>query len=223
MQTYWDLEEIERAALSQKDVEGFLDTELMTAGVLRVEKPTLEPVQEIEIATRNVYVVEMNYTNTLGFDTLEQTQQFLGLQPMLIERGALIGGRYTSRAERIEIKVEDLSDESTVNAVKDVLRESRMAIDTNEKSQKEYKKAKTKDDIVSSTIHEDWMSCREKDEKMKKVRSTLAEYDVLTDDRCISMRFLLRAFSRKDVIEASKWLGEEWAIPDAEQAEAATT
>jgi hypothetical protein len=79
MQTFWDLSEKDRAALTEAEVEQFIAAELMTKGVLRAKPLELLPEPTLPEPERDVFTIRAGGFNKLdiAFDTAEAAREAL--------------------------------------------------------------------------------------------------------------------------------------------------
>lgn len=213
--TYWDFEEKERAALTREEVERFLDAELMTKGVLKVEPLVLDVEPEIvepEAAT-------FHQVGPVAFATVAGADAFLKLGAVTIETKYLGGGyrNTVSVAEPIERQAVEkrLVTANEYASRKGDLDRRQSARDANAKRSEEHQRATKEQDKVLAGVWEDWYRCRNVDETHRKVVTTFENYvKTAGGDKLTAARFLGKVFTFEQIDEARKWTGA--AIPDAD-------
>ncbi len=217
--TYWDLEENARSALNREEVERFLDAELMTKGVLKVAPLVLDDEPQIgELATTTYYWVD-GFPNVL-LDTAESASAFACLEPMQL------GSEYLSGDYRQAVKFakppEALGvNQVTVAAHDEFIRrrsdlEKRGTIRaSNSKRREEYERDSKAQSKVLDGVWEDWARCRDIDRAHRRTVATFKDYVNTAGDELTAARFLAKAFTKQQIIEAREWLGA--SIPDADE------
>lgn len=229
MQTYWDLSEKDRAALSREDVEKFGDAELMLKGVLKVQPLTLEPLPPVAAPAKQIFRVRVGSkyqqsTLDVGFATAEEAQAFLALGPLHVTAKWLKGKNVEACGpiDEHELVAETMYTAAEVTASTATL-ERRAAVEAeNEKRQREYDDAMKKQADALSGMWEDWYACQEKAMRMQRVVDTFNDYVRITGgQRDVAGTFLLKVFDRDVIREATAWTGIE--IPTEIAAEAAPT
>lgn len=211
--TYWDLEPKTRAALSESDVQRYLDAELMLKGVLKVDPPIYDDAPELpEIAKTTWYKVA---GFELVFATGEQALAFAALNPRT-HSSKYIGNYWQSRE-----KIEHLNAESTPGEVTPILLateaevgrhkaaiEKRGAVcDANRKKSDDYEKAVKLQNDALSGLWQDWHERRAEAAQHRKVVDTYAAYVQTAGDHDVAAKFLMKVFSVEQIKDASEWMG----------------
>jgi len=225
MKTYWDLSEKERAVLSREDVEAFGDAELMTKGVLSVAPPTLEPEPEVAALPKAVYFRVRRKTEygmqaiDIMFRDTADVKIFLGLAPLIATEVRLNDDWGQRMIVASDLREEDivgemLPHEHTVAAVRaDLEKQSAIRL-ANERRQKEYDEALTKQREALAGMFEDWTRCQELGQKHRKVASTFEAYtETAGGERDTAFRFLRKVFSDAEIVDASEWCGFKAPAP----------
>lgn len=213
--TFWDLTEKERAALSEPDVERFIDAELMTKGVLKVPPFTLERVEEVALATRTVFGISTDHYNRLdvAFETAERAAEFLKLQPLHL-RSEYLPGRSVEYIEPMppgaQIAPREIATHEAILQSKVALKKAAAAKEENERRQREYEKAVKAQEQVLQGLWDEWHRCRELDTRRRRTLETFEDYKrIAGGDGQVAARFLLKVFSREQIAEAAEWCGVE--------------
>jgi tetratricopeptide (TPR) repeat protein len=211
LKTYWDLEEKERSALSETDVERYSDAELMLKGCLRVSPPQLDAEgSEPELPTRTYYRIG---SFDVAFESSEQAEAFRKLKP-LNRATAYFGGYQITKSQVEPIEGETVTfqastsvDLAATKAALDKYAEKRSA---NKKRSDEYEKAIATQNKALEGLWEDWHRCRDLARRHRKVIDTFEAY-VLTasGDRDVAARFLQKVFSVEQIEEAGAWFEQD--------------
>lgn len=228
MQTYWDLSERERSELDQEGVKKFLDAELMTKGVLKVDAPQLEEVSSVpSLAETDHWKVEWPdaeysysvFAPELVFASAEQAQAFVDTQPKRLRTD------YSTKASHVEVLTEGriigvkaVSHHDYLNA-KTALEAAAAVRNRNTAAENEHSTACAEMQKVLSGVWDDWSECREKAARHQKVDDTLDEYAKIAEDGDMALKFLLKAFTRAEVTAAYEWFGRECPELPAEELE----
>lgn len=216
---YWDLEERDRAALSAEDVKTYLDVELMERGVLRPRPPVLEPISEVELATRTMFGIKYDSYHELDvvFPTAEAAAAFVALGAMLVKTDYQAGSaKYLEPLSDAAISTRNVTTKEAALAGRAVLRENNARKERNEKAQQEYEKAVDAVDKETRAIWDDWHECRRVVAGHARVLETWVNYVAMArGDEQVAGRFLFKAFTQSQVIDAFKFAGVE--LPTAPQ------
>lgn len=213
MNRYWDLSEKERSALSRDDVQAMLRVELMERGVLQVEKPELEPVEEVKVETKTYYVIKKgSYSSDFDdfvFPTVADAEAFLKLPILHHVRGYSSAVAYAQPfTDPLSIQEIKLATTDEYLRVKQSAEKAKAAKDINEKLLREYNAAVKKLNEACDGVWADWADCRETAAKMKKVLDVRAEYvETCNGDYGLADKFLAKAFDAETIRGAEKWFG----------------
>lgn len=214
MKTYWDLEENERAALTEAEVEAFTAAELMTKGVLRVAVPTYdeEPVEATPEPTMYYRLQDRNDRSAtdIAFATAEQAEAFRALSPVLISRKYL-GGDYRDGIDHAspisdwEIDTCHAVPAAAFAAAQSAIERLTAVRSSNRTRREEYDRGlKTQNEALEG-LWADWLRCRALASRMQKIVDTFREYEEIAGDSETAGRFLQKVFGDEDIQEASKW------------------
>lgn len=205
MKTYWDYSERERSRMTQEEVQGLMDVELMTKGVKKIEAPVLKEIKAVSVGKEVWFEVDGVY-----FKSADDCQKFLALSPKKAMYDYACGYDYTYATEidtRIEQK--ELYSRQGLLDLATVLKENKAAKEYNEKVTNEYEKAVKGVLKVTNGVWEDWYVCRDKAARLKGVINTSAEYVRLADgNKEVARQFLLKIYTEDEIKEAEEWFNE---------------
>ncbi len=224
MITYWDLEPKTRAALSEADVQRYLDVELMLKGVLKVEPLELDPLPELpEIAKSNWFKVD---GFSLVFETADEALRFSQLRPRTTDT-KYVGDYWRSSAKIEYLKAEQKPGEvvPVLLATEDEIARHSSALDkrsaaeksNNEKRDAHAKAMKLTNEALKG-LWDDWHERRAEAARHRKVVETFESYVKTAGDREVAAKFLLKVFTPEQVGEASEWMGVAIPVDFAEVA-----
>jgi hypothetical protein len=210
--TYWDLEPKARAALSESEVQRYLDAELMLKGVLKVEPPSFDEVPDVApIARATWYRVP-------GFDAVfasaDLAQRFIDLQPRSTDTKRFgTDWRAQETVECIEaskpldVVTVSLASETAAESHRATLEKRAAARASNEKLREEYNKALKLQNEALKGLWDDWHERRAEAVRHQKVIDTYAGYVQTAGDHDVAAKFLLKVFSAEQINDASEWTG----------------
>lgn len=219
MITYWDLEPKARAALSESDVQRYLDAELMLKGVLKVEAPTFDEVPEVPTVERSTWY------KVTGFDavfaTAELAQRFIDLNPRSTDTKRF-GHDWRAQetieclepSKPLEVVTVALASETAVESHRATLEKRAAARSANEKKREEYNKAVKLQNEALKGLWDDWHTQRAEAAQHRKLVETFESYVKTAGDRMVATKFLLKVFTAEQIKKAADWHGIE--IPTAE-------
>lgn len=234
--TYWDLEEKERAALTDEEVERFVDAELMTKGVLKVAAPDLVPVPEVATKPSAYYTVQIvgRYGVSESLDVVFASREAAAASltgAFSLDHDYQSDSR-VARPIRPDAKVVEVEalPESVHVEHKATLERVKAAKEANAKAQQEYQEASRKQSQALQGLWDDWHRCRGLDRQHRKVVATFEEYVRVAqggeqpasvaqlgrsaeEARTIAGRFLLKVFTREEIAAAGEWCGVEIPVP----------
>lgn len=217
MNTYWDLDEIDRGALTSEDVQKFVDAELMLKGVLKVKPIVLVDVPTVPEPSTKAFVVRFGSTygradSGVAFETLEAAQAFVALRPMSLGSEYLESTSvpYTKRVTDPEIAEVPIFTEEAKNAVRGELRKAAAIKASNEKASEEYTKATRAQESALEGLWEDWTRCREHAAKLRAVADTFADYKrTAGGDAMVAASFLAKVYPSELIVESAERFGFE--------------
>ena len=217
--SYWDLSEKGRSALEHKDVETYIDFELMNAGVLRarplelVDEPEMpEPDGEVFVAQCGAY-----HHSEVAFASEEEARASI-----TGALGKVTGKRYGDYTHGVEIKrlapfdqdtaagdlirrVPVYSDER-IAVMQGLLEKATEARAENSRRRSRYDQETDKQTEALKGMWADWHECMAKAAEMKRVNDTLVRYvEMAKGDEEIARGFLMKAFDADTVEEAEAW------------------
>lgn len=219
--SYWDLSEKERAELTHEAVTRFEAIELMTAGVLPVEPLVLDPEPETdEPPTVTHYRVRSGHTYLdCAFASMEEAKAFVALKPLRVASSYLNGDwnqtvHYTAPLEGVEIVAVELTTQSLFEIEKDGLEKRAAARKENRERMEQHDKAVKKRNEALAGMWSDWHRCRHLDADHRKVVATFAQYvQIAGGDRTVAARFLLKAFTSHEILDAALWCVVQIDLP----------
>lgn len=213
MKTYWDFEESERAAMSEDDVRRLLDFELMSKGVIRVEAPRLEVVEDVSLPKRTVYGIEAKDPRyyhqkklLVAFDSAEDAAKFAALCVFEIVDDYETGTKFAAPLREPSIVPAEVTAEQDVMNARSLLKANKEKESHNTRAREAYDKACRTVEEATRDVWADWRRCRDVVERHKKVVATFDEYKRLTDGNAdLACTFLGKAYPKTDVVAAFEW------------------
>lgn len=210
MKTYWDHTEQERSEMSEEMVQKFLDAELMTKGVLKIEPPQLKIIEEVSVEQITMFDV-----GGVLFKTAEQARIFISLIPYKEVYNWNLG--YDHKYPELigeDIKERQMFTQQGVLNASSVLTRNAESKKWNEKAIEDFNKAKNEMDKVYGGVWEDWNNCLSIANKNRKILSTAKEYLQMTDgDRHLAFNFLQKVYSNSEITAAENWFGaNNWPL-----------
>lgn len=214
MNRYWDLEDKERAALSEENVRSLLDVELMEKGVLKVVAPVLREIEHVELPHTKMFVIkhgEYSYGELpIAFSSPEDAQRFVDLKPMLLLSDWQTKTTSACRLLSASITTKDVVEEQHVMNATTVLKSNVEKRDHNDRVEREWREKQKLVDQATNGVWADWYRCRELQDKMRRVVETRDEYARLTNgDVALARTFLEKVFSLDDITTADAWFAKE--------------
>jgi hypothetical protein len=203
MKSYWEYTEKERSEMSEEDVTGKLDIELMQKGVVKVVAPTLKEVKEIKVESKDFFEVD-----GIIFDSVDSAQKFLALNPSKKNYDYDGAGWDFQYAEPIDAKIVSvrLYPKQVIISLRPELNKNAEAKKWNDNVQKQYDDACKDQSTVLKGVWDDWYECRTKAERYKKIVDTKAEYmKMCNGDERVAESFLVKTFGEESVKEAINW------------------
>jgi hypothetical protein len=216
---YWELSEEERAALTQEQVDRFAEYELMAKGVLRTSTLELEAVPEVPEPSLTFYRIKRDSWHQLdfAFRSSEAAMAFLALDPVLVETN-YYGGRTAIESAKAfgtdaTVSAQKLRSEEESSAVLTTVKRAAEISASNNKRREEHDKAVRAQEEALVDMWTDWRRCRDRDAAMRRIVKTYDEYVATAGDASVAAKFLLKAFARDQIEEASQWTGQAIELP----------
>lgn len=210
--TYWDNDEKERAALSETDVERFIDAELMLKGVLRVKPPELDPEPAIkEPPTTTFYRVS---GSDMLFTTSEAAEAARIAKPLHLD-SKYLNGRWQDSVKVAmpltgEVETVQAMTNDTFIAAEADLGRAAAAKSSNRDKREAYEKAAKEQSKALEGLWDDWHRCRNLARQHQNVIETLDAYTrTAGGDETIAARFLGKVFSVEQIKDAAEWFGRK--------------
>lgn len=222
MKTYWDLSEAERAALTEEDVQRFLDAELMQKGVLKVRPLVLEPEPTVPPPYVAVFAIRLtSYSKAdLVFETLEAAKACIALQPKLLEQ-VWVGSDHVEVVEQVaqpEVSEVCVYTKEQVTVLKGDLSKAAAIRKANADRTTQYETAVKARDEALRHLWEDWARCREEEAKLREVADTFADYQKIAGSNVIATQFLEKVYPVALIEDAAERFSLPLARPEKSEA-----
>ena len=194
-----DLTDLEKLALTDEEIERFVDIELMKAGLVRPKPPTLKEVVTPELPEGRTYWT----VDGLLFDTPEHADTVLKLIVGKKEYCWKITG-VSNIAKPFNGAIEGVSllTEEDLSPFAAQLESAKAAKDYNETESKHYNEAIKGTQSAFEYIYDNLNTLRRRDNELNEIASTLDRYTELCGDRATAHKFILEKHSKSDVAEA---------------------
>jgi hypothetical protein len=227
MKRYWDYDEKERAEMTMEQVEGLLSAELMEAGVIRVEAPTLLPTEAPEIPGTILYVIKAGYqTPNFAYKTADDAakamEKAIPLGHDYLGNGTYIYTESKSASEGLTIEPLPIHTKGDVANHKSLVERAAANAKANEAANKTYTESCKAVSDVTDRVWVDWNNCRATLGTYQRIMRTLDEYtETCEGNRDTALKFLAKAFPQPDIDQAREWLDPDYvaetaAIPEYE-------
>jgi len=209
---YWDHEPRARALMTREDVQKFIDFELMSKGVLKIEAPTLQEIVPVEIKTETFYKVQNGYYDVICFRTLEEANTFLTLHPFKSDYSYEAGSRLYYASPQTDLTIQPVSlatKADYMNALAQM--KANQATETaNAQLEKEFQESAKAMEDVTNGLFEDWHEQQATERRAQKIPETWNRYLAMSKhDPEIATQFLLKLFTAEDIQAAAGWLDPE--------------
>lgn len=204
LKTYWDYTEKERSEMSEEQVKGFIDSELMINGVLRVIPPKLRTVEEINIAEGDIWFEVLNVV----FDDIEKAKKFIELEPKTHNYNYHFESKYRYVEEPYSLSIQSIKliSKEKYGEISGALKKSEKDREFNEKIQKEYEEASEKMEKIINRLYEDWYRCLELKRKYESILDTYDEYLIICEgDSAMAKTFLGKVYIADDILSYEEW------------------
>jgi hypothetical protein len=219
MKTYWDVNEKDRADLTEEEMEKFFEIELMMNGEVIPKKPVFKEIEDPMEKLRGKREIKFSVggisSKTL-FDTIEDANKFLELNPQRGEYIYEVGYDYiyaTKISDKIDqivtYKKEDLEE---VKEDKTIYENRKKEY---EEDLEEYRKQRSSVEDLLSKIKEDKL---ERDKERRKLNEILQTYErfltLAEGDSDIARTFLEEKYDFWEIEKAFElldWLANESA------------
>lgn len=210
MKTYWDYTDKERSAMTQEQVAGFLDCELMSKGVVKPEPLKLEPIEEIKLPTTTYYRLKRDWRNVgdIVFASYEDALAVTRMKIVSVEGDYVTGRDFAAAIDGLSVSEVAVSPESCKSEAKTALVQEKERKERNKKAQESFDKSNEEITKATRALWADWFSCQSMARQHQKVIDTLAEYTKLTGgDERLALTFLEKAFNSDQIKESLEWSG----------------
>ena len=208
MKTYWDYTDKERSAMSEEQVRGFLDCELMSKGVLKPEPLKLETVDEIKLPTTTFYRLKRDwqFVGDIVFAKYEDALAVSRMDLRHIDSDYQTGRDFASTFDKLAVVEVAVSGDCYKAEAKAALVQEKERKERNKKAQDAFDKASEDVTKATSDIWSDWYSCQSQSREHQRIVDTLAEYTKIAGgDEHLAATFLAKAFSEDQISDAFKW------------------
>jgi len=209
---YWDLEEKERAQLTEAEVEKYCDFELMTAGVLKVKPlvlatvpPMPEPDLELHVPMSDSY-----HSIDIGSDDAAACGDVINSCVRI--SAEWVGGKHVDVARPFakdaEVRIKRVYSAERFAEARALIERANSAKAANEKADAEYAEACKKQREALKGLWEDWHECLAKHARLGQIINTWHEYVATAGSEELAAKFLAKAFEHDDIVEAAEW----WSV-----------
>lgn len=211
MTTYWDLTEAERAALSQEDVQRYVDAELMLKGVLKVRPLVLEDEPAMPEPKTVLFVVQAkgrynNFDPIAAFTTRDAAEAYVRLAPMRIAEEYVASGAdnidVVRPVEGLQVVQKAVFSEAEKDGLNAEIKRAAAVRATNKQRADEYGRAVRAQEEALKGLWEDWATVREKFAKLREVAVTFADYERTAGDPELAAKFLAKVYDEELIAEA---------------------
>lgn len=220
MKSYWDVDERDRAKLTEDDVKSYLAVELMQAGVAKPRGPkiveAIEPSEQLGKESWYEVVGEGYSAESVGlFRTMDQAEKFIELCPLKSDFDYRTGTKYKYAVAHTNLSVRpvELYRQADIVALKPQLEGYKEACDSNDREQSRYNDECEKARKATKLIWEDWHDQTLRESEASHMISVLEEYAQLCDGDDAKAEIFLRKAKGDDVVDSAfEWLGRESRI-----------
>jgi len=218
IQTYWDMSEAERSALTEDAMEALSKVELMTKGVLDPGELALEAEPTFDAITKRWHVV-----GDIAFDSEEDAAAFVRLRPRKVDSDwatgydlQFVGSPGSAAADGVRVK--ELPDRSEVlERGREYYTRRKIVRESNQKKASDHEKACKVRSEALSAMWEDWRALRAEAFEAKATLATFRDYvELAKGDAEAAARFLRRAVGAERISAAQRLLGESFPGLDAD-------
>lgn len=218
MNRYWDLTERERSELTSEQVQAMMTVELMEKGVVKIERPELIPVEEIEPPELTLYVPKSGYRDCqFGFKTSEEAMAFMAASVSLDYE--YVGGETKHRLAKNQADVSavpvQVYSSTQLELRKSAIEKNKAAVAENQRRLQEYNAAVKAEDEATKGVWEDWHAQIAAAARHDQVVKVFRDYTETCDgSEPMAFRFLNKAFDADEIKNAFAW--HEIEIPTEE-------
>lgn len=215
MKTIDQMTQPEVAAMSEEDLEKYIDLELMSVGVLRPREPVLQPLPDVVVKCKDYWTIQINkggdYGNALdldiAFETDTEAKEFLDLCPYILktEWGLGEGQKFVIKITPGDAKVFSCSFPERDELLKkgQQLAKLKEVRDANAREEREYQKALDQVKKVAEDVYRSWNVARDRKRFMDRLIETFSKYVEMSEgNAAIAEAFLSKAFKAEEIEEA---------------------
>ncbi len=222
-QGYWDLEPVQRLALTDEQIEHHIDVELMREGAVRPLEPEYKLVPEkLNPDKTTMYGVYCHKPSPYGgsddtvllcaFESMQKADSFLELAPVVCADKTFAGSdhaKFIVANPKYVVQAVDVTTDAEINRVNES-REIAAAIEhENKKLRSHYTEATREVSKIREGIMNDMSDLRSLQYSAQRVVEKFRSFTSLSDgDRGIALNFLLKDEDADECVEKLN------AIPD---------
>lgn len=224
MQTYWDLTEKERSALTQEQVNDYIKYELMSKGVVAPAPFTPESLQPIELTKRDVYRVGIGNGRygrdhfNCGFSSAESAAAFLKLNPIFVEQDYTVptDDRLVAKEpQNLTVSLQQIPGEADILPIKSALARNQEIEKKNSEGRSAFDKAYKAVETATADLWSDYYAQQRKSARYAHILSVFDEYTKMAGSASIAFPFLCKSFPNGDEVQAAfAWTGRTSEIPE---------
>jgi len=226
MKTFNDYTDLEKANLTEEEVEGLLKFELMEQGVVAPIKPELLPEDEPEIEEKVYYRPSLKSYSGLdcAFATAKEAEAFLALSPLIFDEGYPTYRKNVQKPEEVKVEAVKVITKADYDSAQAAIQKAADNKSRNKERTEKYEEETQK--VSEATLHiwTAWAVCKAKKIQSQQVVDLYAQYVKDCDGNVqIALRFLGKAYSSTEIENAYGFLELPYPLPAKEMAEEAVT
>lgn len=221
MKTFQDYTDLEKANLTEEEVEKLLKYELMELGVVAPQKPELLPEDEPEFEERIYYRPSLKSYSGLDcvFETAKEAEQFMNLKPLIFSTEYPSYRNTFADPEEIRVEAVKVISKSDYESSKGLIEGAASNKTKNKEAAEKYEEALQSVSAATNHIWTEWAECRNKKSEAERLTGIYDQYVEDCDgDEKIALKFLRKAFSDSEIKDAYGFLGNACPIIDVEEA-----
>lgn len=216
MESYWELSEKERAALTSEQVEAYVPVELMREGVPRPVPLVLIDEPPMPEADKEAYQLTIAYSmREVAFPSAEAAAASVDGSCGLIDSTSY--GAYPHSVSIHTLKVIEepsagvkrvpIYSAARLAEAHEAIEKAAEARAENGRRKKEWKDTTEAEQKAVGGMWTDWHECRAKAAEVQRVLDTRAEYVKLTDgDEDMAESFLAKVYDADAREQAAQWV-----------------
>lgn len=221
MKTFHDYADLEKANLTEEEVEGLLKYELMEQGIVTPQPPTPLPEDEPELEEKTYYRPSLKSYSGLDcvFATAAEAEKFMALNPLILDSG------YPSYRNNVEVPTEPKVEivkaisKSDYESAKGQIEGAAENKRKNKEAQEAYEEKLSAASASTNHIWTEWAEARSKKQVSQQMVDVYAQYLIDCDgNEEIALRFLGKAYSQNEIKDAYTFLEMDCPILEASEA-----